>query len=136
MLTEPYESCQGKPVMWQQESDAVPPLLKLSPKERENADKCANYLLKYRNYLHYDQYLSQGYPIASGVIEGTCRHLVKDRMDLTGARWRLERAEAVLRIRAIRSSGDFEEYWQFHKMQEFKRNHVSKFQNPEILFAA
>ncbi|MGK7918235.1 MAG: ISKra4 family transposase [Prochloraceae cyanobacterium] len=119
-------------------------LKKLSPKERENADKCANYLLKYRNYLHYDQYLSQGYPIASGVIEGTCRHLIKDhrrcacgeRMDLTGARWRLARAEAVLRIRALRASGDFEEYWQYHKMKEFKRNHVSKFQNPEILLVA
>ncbi len=102
----------------------------------ENVDKCADYLLKYRNYLRYDQYLQQGYPIATGVIEGTCRHLVNDRMDITGARWRLDRAEAVLRIRALRASGDFDEYWQFHKLQEFKRNHVSKFQNPEILLAA
>jgi hypothetical protein len=111
-------------------------LQKLSPSERERADKCADYLLKYRNYLRYDQYLEKGYPIATGVIEGACRHLVNDRMDITGARWRLERAEAVLRIRALRSSGDFEEYWTFHKMQEFKRNHVDKFQDPERLLAA
>ena len=110
-------------------------LQKLSPKERENADKAADYLLKYRDHLRYDEYLEKGYPIASGVIEGACRHLVNDRMDITGARWRLDRAEAVLRIRALRTSGDFDEYWQFHKMQEFQRNHVDKFQNPERLLA-
>ena len=110
-------------------------LQKLSPKARENADKAADYLLKYREHLRYDEYLEKGYPIASGVIEGACRHLVNDRMDITGARWRLDRAEAVLRIRALRTSGDFDEYWQFHKMQEFQRNHVDKFQNPERLLA-
>ena len=57
-------------------------------------------------------------------------------MDITGARWRLDRAEAVLRLRALRVSGDFEEYWQFHKMKEFKRNHANKFQDPERLLAA
>ena len=110
-------------------------LQKLSPKARENVDQAADYLLKYREHLRYDEYLEKGYPIASGVIEGACRHLVNDRMDITGARWRLDRAEAVLRIRALRTSGDFDEYWQFHKMQEFQRNHVNKFQNPERLLA-
>jgi hypothetical protein len=108
-------------------------LQELSDKERENADKCADYLLKYRDFLQYDNYLAEGYPIATGVIEGACRHLICDRMDITGARWRLDRAEAVLQIRALRASGDFEEYWTFHKMQEFKRNHASKFQCPEQL---
>ena len=111
-------------------------LQNLSKKDRENADKCADYLLKYRPYLRYDEYLDQGYPIASGVIEGACRHLVNDRMAITGARWRLDRAEAVLRIRALRASGDFDEYWNFHKLQEFRRNHVNKFQDPERLLAA
>jgi hypothetical protein len=103
----------------------------LSPKIRENADKCADYLLKYHPYLRYDHYLTQGYPIASGIIEGACRHLVRDRMDITGARWRLDCAEAVLRLRAIRASHDFDAYWQFHKLQEFKRNHLARFQEPE-----
>lgn len=111
-------------------------LQNLSPSARENVDKCANYLLKYRPYLRYDQYLLNGYPIATGVIEGACRHLINDRMDITGARWRLDRAEAVLRIRALRSSGDFDEYWKFHKLNEFKRNHASKFQEPERFLAA
>jgi len=53
---------------------------------RENIDKCANYLLKNKTRLPYDQARSLGFPIASGVIEGACRHLINDRLDITGAR--------------------------------------------------
>jgi hypothetical protein len=94
---------------------------------RKPVDVCANYLLTYRRYLRYDQYLARGLPIATGVIEGACRHLVKDRMDLTGARWSLAGAEAVLRLRALRASGDFDEYWRFHEKQEYERNHASRY---------
>ncbi|MCP4201509.1 MAG: ISKra4 family transposase, partial [bacterium] len=95
----------------------------LDVEEREAADKCCNYLLNHTPYLRYDQYLARGSPIATGVIEGACRHLVKDRMERTGARWRLKGAEAVLRLRALRSSGDFDEYWRFHEAREYERNH-------------
>jgi hypothetical protein len=95
----------------------------MSPKAREPVDKCAHYLLEYSPYLRYDRYLSQGLPIATGVIEGACRHLVKDRMDVTGARWSLTGAEAVLRLRALRSSQDFDEYWAFHEAREYERTH-------------
>jgi len=78
-------------------------------------------------YLRYDTYLAAGLPIATGVIEGACRHLVKDRMDITGARWSLQGAEAVLRLRALRSSGDFDAYWSFHEAQEFRRNHAANY---------
>jgi hypothetical protein len=71
---------------------------------RVGPDDCADYLLKYRAHLRYDTALAAGLPIATGVIEGACRHLVKDRMDITGARWGLDGAEAVLRLRALRSS--------------------------------
>ncbi|MEW6737457.1 MAG: ISKra4 family transposase [Acidobacteriota bacterium] len=60
----------------------------LSKKEREPVDKCADYLLKYAPYLHYDEYLALGLPIATGVIEGACRHLIQDRMDINGYYWR------------------------------------------------
>ena len=60
----------------------------LSARQREPLDRCANYLLKYQRYLAYDQYLADGLPIGSGVIEGACRHLVKDRLARTGARLR------------------------------------------------
>jgi len=65
----------------------------------------------------------EGLPIATGVIEGTCRYLVEDRMGITGARWGLDGGEAVLRLRAIRCSGDWDDYWQFHERQELRRNH-------------
>jgi hypothetical protein len=97
----------------------------LTLQEREAADACANYLLNHTPYLRYHEYLAAGLPIATGVIEGACRHLVKDRMDLTGARWSLAGAEAVLRLRALRSSGDFDDYWRFHEGQEYRRNHAA-----------
>lgn len=104
----------------------------LSPVEREAADKCCDYLLKYAPYLRYNECLAAGTPIATGVIEGACRHLVKDRMELTGARWSLIGAEAVLRLRALRTSGDFKDYWHFHEAREYERNHVANYANGEV----
>ena len=95
----------------------------LSPKAREPVDTCARYLSNHCPYLQYDRYLAKGLPVATGVIEGACRHLVKDRMAVTGARWSLNGAEAVLRLRALRSSHDFDEYWTFHEAREYERNH-------------
>ncbi|MBW1681722.1 MAG: hypothetical protein JRJ83_09820 [Deltaproteobacteria bacterium] len=88
----------------------------LCPEARKPVDTCARYPLNHSACLRYDRYLSQGLPIATGVIEGACRHLVKDRMDVTGA-------EAVLRLRALRSSNDFDEYRTFHEAKEHERNH-------------
>lgn len=95
----------------------------LASADRKPVDVCAKYLLTYAPYLKDNHYLAQGFPIATGVIEGACRHLVKDRMEVTGARWSLTGAEAVLRLRALRSSHDFDEYWTFHEAQEYERNH-------------
>jgi hypothetical protein len=101
----------------------------LSNLERAPIDDCADYLLKYREFLHYDRYLAKGYPIATGVIEGACRYLVKDRMEKTGARWSLKGAEAVLQLRSLQASDDFDEYWEFHLQQEYKRNHGARYEN-------
>lgn len=110
--------------------------LALDAKRRESADKCANYLLSKRDYLDYPTALECGWPIATGVIEGACRHLVKDRLDLTGARWGLEGAEAVLKLRAVRSNGDFDDYWRFHLSQEHQRVHKSRYADNLIPQAA
>jgi hypothetical protein len=99
----------------------------LAAKERKAIDDCADYLLDYAPFMRYDACLKDGLPIATGVIEGACRHLVKDRMDLTGARWGLKRAEAVLQLRALQASGDFDAYWAFHERQEFLRNHAAQY---------
>ncbi len=104
----------------------------LSQGNRKEIDKCAGYLQNNRAYLKYDKYLKAGYPIASGVIEGACRHLINDRMDITGARWGLKTAEAVLKLRSLRSSGDFEQYWEYHKQRELERNHLVKYQGQKL----
>lgn len=82
--------------------------------------------------MHYEQALQDGLPIATGVVEGACRYLVKDRMDRTGARWGLTSAEAVLRLRALRSSGDFDAYWHFHLERERARNHASLYDGGNV----
>ena len=99
----------------------------LGQQARLPVDDCADYLLKYQAHLRYDQYLRDGLPIASGVIEGACRHLVADRMDKSGAHWSLLGAEAVLQLRALVSSGDFDAYWAFHERREYQRNHAVRY---------
>ena len=80
--------------------------------------------------------MKQGWPIATGIIEGACRHLVKDRMDLTGARWGLHGAEAVLKLRALRCNGDFETYWRYHLDQEQRRVHQTRYVDHTVPKAA
>ena len=93
----------------------------LTHDQRTGADACVRYLTSKDNYLRYDQALAAGWPIATGVIEGACRHLIGDRLDITGARWGLQGAEAVLTLRAAISNGDFDEYWRFHLAREHQR---------------
>jgi hypothetical protein len=95
-------------------------------------EKAATYLVKHTRLLHYDRALADGLPIATGVIEGACRYLVQDRMGRTGARWSLTGAEAILRLRALRASGDFDDYWQFHLAKEHARTHASRYASGEI----
>ena len=104
----------------------------LTDSKRAAVDTCADYLINYGPFLRYDEYLAAGLPIATGVIEGACRHLIQDRMGITGARWSLQGAEAVLRARALRSSGDFDEYWGFHRAAELRRNHLCRYADGQV----
>jgi hypothetical protein len=96
----------------------------LAAAARKPVDACARYLINNRRWIDYPTALHHGFPISTGVVEGACRYLVKDRMDRTGARWSLPGAEAVLRLRALRTSDDFADYWEFHLAQELRRNHL------------
>jgi hypothetical protein len=87
------------------------------------AARTAGYLEAKAPYLDYPRALAAGWPIATGVIEGACRHLVKDRMDITGARWGVATAEAILQLRALHANGDFDAYWAWHLQREHERNH-------------
>jgi hypothetical protein len=73
----------------------------------------------------YDEYLSNGWPIASGPVEGACKNLIKDRMERSGMRWTEEMADAIVRLRAIYLSGDFDHYWSFHIENDQRRLHPS-----------
>lgn len=93
------------------------------------------YLTAKQPYLNYHIALTLGWPIATGVIEGACRHLVKDRLAITGARWSLPSAEAVLLLRTVITNGDFDAYWRYHLQQEHQRTHTSHYQHQYVLAA-
>ena len=81
----------------------------------------ANYFERNLPYMAYDRYLAQGWPIASGVIEGACRHLVKDRFELSGMRWTKVGAENLLHLRAVAENGDWADYHRFRRQQRHQR---------------
>ncbi|MCP4109981.1 MAG: hypothetical protein GY749_31410, partial [Desulfobacteraceae bacterium] len=64
-----------------------------------------------RPYMKYDEYIAKGCPTGSGVVESVCSHVVSDRMELSGARWSVNGAESVLRLRSVAKSKDWEDYW-------------------------
>jgi hypothetical protein len=110
--------------------------LGLTAQRRNKADDCARYLKNKAPFLDYPTALERGWPIATGVIEGSCRHIIRDRFDITGARWSLEGAEAMLKLRAVRANGDWACYWRHHLAQERKRVHESRYANRIIPAAA
>ena len=98
-------------------------------------DRAIAYLTAKQPHLGYRQALAMGWPIATGVIEGACRHLVKDRLAITGARWSTPGAEAILLLRALITNGDLDTYWQYHLKQEHRRTHTSRYQQQYDLAA-
>jgi hypothetical protein len=98
-----------------------------TPAQRRELEKAANYFERNLPYMAYDHYLAQGWPIASGVIEGACRHLVKDRFELSGMRWTQSGAENLLRLRAVSENADWDDYHQFRKQRRHLRLYASPF---------
>lgn len=88
--------------------------------------QAANYLDNNRDFMRYDAYLAAGYPIGSGVAEGACRHLVKDRLEQTGMRWRVAGAQAMLHVRATYLNGDWGAFWEHRIAQEQQRLYGAK----------
>ena len=86
-----------------------------SKHQKEQLVKTANYFERNLPYMNYSSYLDKGWPIASGVIEGACRHFVKDRMELSGMRWTKSGAENLLRLRAIAENDDWDAYHDFRR---------------------
>jgi hypothetical protein len=94
---------------------------KLRGSRRKTVREVINYFDRNRCRMRYDEYLAAGYPIGSGVIEGACRHLVKDRLERAGMRWHPDGAQAMLDLRATYLNGEWEAFWSYHVEQEDNR---------------
>lgn len=93
----------------------------LKGSKQKTLQTVCNYLAKNVERMRYDAYLSKGYPIASGVIEGACRHLVKDRMERAGMHWTMKGAQAMLDVRSVYVNGAWEEYQAYRIKRETAR---------------
>ena len=102
-------------------AEAVAKVDKLSGAKRKVVKAAMEYLANNREHMRYDEYLAAGYPIGSGVAEGACRHLVKDRMEQTGMRWTVEGAQAMLHVRAMYLNDQWEEFLEYRIEQEQTR---------------
>jgi hypothetical protein len=94
---------------------------KLKGSRRKTMQEVIGYFDRNRRRMRYDEYLAAGYPIGSGVIEGACRHLVKDRMERAGMRWHPDGAQAMLDLRATDLNGEWEAFWGYHLEREDDR---------------
>ena len=83
--------------------------------------KVITYFENHSHMMRYDEYLAAGYPIATGLIEGTCGSLIKDRADRSGSRWSSEGVQAVLNLRAVMKNGDWDAYWDYYMGTEHER---------------
>jgi len=101
------------------EAEAQGPTCTATP--RQTVRRTVGYYQRNRPSMHYDQYLACGWPIGTGVIEGACGHLVKDRMEQAGMRWTKAGAQAVLDLRAVRINSHWDAYGQFHRQQQHQR---------------
>lgn len=95
----------------------------LSGTKRDSVATCVRYLTGHLDQLRYDIALEAGWPIATGSVEGACRHLIGDRLDITGARWGLDSAEAVLKLRAVHANDDLDAYLTYHHAREHQRTY-------------
>lgn len=94
---------------------------KLTATKAKTLQDVAGYLHNNRERMKYDIYLANGWPIASGSVEGACKNLIRDRFERSGMRWTPETAEALLRLRAAYLSGDLDAYWEFHIQHDQRR---------------
>ena len=93
-------------------------MAQLNAAKQKRLLKVIGYLKNNRQHMRYDEYLAAGYPIGSGVIEGACRHVVKDRMELSGMRWTVDGAQAMLHLRSIYLNSDWKEFDQYRIQYE------------------
>ena len=90
-------------------------------------DKAVTYLTNNHKHMRYDKALANGWPIATGMIEGACRFVIEDRFGITGARWSPDGAETILKIRAVVVNGDLDAYMSYYKERYRSERHLSRY---------
>src|SRR3990170_4632110 len=88
---------------------------------RKPVDDAIRYFTNHASSMRYDLYLARGWPIASGAIDGACKHVVRGRMDCSGMKWARPGANAMLKLRIVRINDDWDDYQRFHCQQEHLR---------------
>jgi len=95
-------------------------------------DKAVTYLENNRDHMRYDKALASGWPIATGLIEGSCRYVIEDRFGITGARWSPDGAEDILKIRAVVVNGDLDDYMSYYKERCLQERHLARYDPASI----
>jgi hypothetical protein len=95
-------------------------------------DKAVTYLNNNHQHMKYDKALEKGWPIATGLIEGSCRYVIEDRFGITGARWSPEGAETILKIRAVVVNGDLDDYMDYYKNRYRREHHLARYDDTTI----
>ena len=95
-------------------------------------DKAVTYLENNQRHMKYDKALANGWPIATGMIEGSCRYVIEDRFGITGARWSPEGAETILRLRAVVVNDDLDDYMTYYKSRYRREHHLTRYDQDTI----
>jgi hypothetical protein len=107
-----------------------------SPRTRHldlsDVDKAVTYLDNNHQHMRYDKALEKGWPIATGLIEGSCRYVIEDRFGITGARWSPDGAEDILKIRAVVVNGDLDDYMAYYKARYLREHHLARYHPASI----
>jgi hypothetical protein len=135
MRAHTLQLLSGKPEQLIAEFRELAKQPKISKRKRTQLLTTANYFERNLSFMDYPTYLSHGWPIASGVIEGACRHFVKDRCELSGMRWLQSGAENLLRLRAVAENNDWDDYHAYRKQQRHQRLYGSLQANLEPIEA-
>jgi len=97
-----------------------------------DVDKAVTYLENNQAHMRYDKALAAGWPIATGLIEGSCRYVIEDRFGITGARWSPDGAEVILKIRAVVVNGDLDDYMTYYKTRYLHEHHLARYDPASI----
>ena len=95
-------------------------------------DRAVTYLTNNHQHMKYDKALANGWPIATGMIEGACRFVIEDRFGITGARWSPTGAEVILKLRAVVVNGDLDDYLRYYKKRYRSEHHLARYHPDSI----